>query len=409
MLTSRWLMLAVLFVARLALGYQFQSTGSLAPFLVRDLALDYAQVATLIGMFILPGLVTAIPSGLLTQRFGDKTVVSCGMALMIMGSVLESLSASYSSILLGRGLSGMGGAILTVIMSKMVIDWFIDGELFVGLAVFIVGWPVGIAAAQTTQSRLAETFSWQLAFMFSAALVTLALVLMVAFYRSPVSTNAGAAQRGGLTGWEMGTVSLAGIVWMLFNASYFVVVSFGSAQLVEQGMAVTDAESIVSIVSWEFIFALPLGGYLATRLDVANPILFGALTVSMVAAATIPFSASSILPFVIFGLALALSAPVIIALPAEILGARARGRGLAFYYVWYFAGTPALISCGEFFNRQAGSTSASLLFAAVMIGCSLVFASAFRICQLAKFHQLRADRAARLGLSSQSDLSGRFM
>jgi len=399
MLTSRWLMLAVLFGARVALGYQFQSTGSLAPFLTRDLALDYAQVAFLIGMFILPGLATSIPSGLLTQRFGDKNVVICGMALMIIGSMLEGLSSSYLSILLGRGLSGIGGAILTVIMSKMVIDWFIGRELFVGLAVFIVGWPVGIAAAQATQSRLAETLSWHLAFMFSAALVALALLLMATFYRPAVSTESGASEKPTLTRWEMGMMSLAGVVWMLFNAAYFVVVSFGPAQLVEQGMSVTEAQSIVSIVSWEFIIALPLGGYLATRLDLANLISFGALCVSVMAAAAIPFSATPLVPFVIFGLAFALAAPVIIALPAEVLGARVRGPGLAVYYVWYFGGTPVLISFAGLLNRQVESASASLLLASMMLACSLVFVSAFRFLQPAKFHQLRTHRTARIGTS----------
>ena len=33
--------LVVLFIARFALGYQFQSAGSLAPFLIQDLAIDY--------------------------------------------------------------------------------------------------------------------------------------------------------------------------------------------------------------------------------------------------------------------------------------------------------------------------------------------------------------------------------
>ena len=47
--------LAVLFFARVALGYQFQNVGSLAPFLVGDLGLDYAQIGILVGAFILAG------------------------------------------------------------------------------------------------------------------------------------------------------------------------------------------------------------------------------------------------------------------------------------------------------------------------------------------------------------------
>ena len=62
----RWIMLAVLFVVRLAMGYQFQSVASVAPRLVAEFGLTYAEVGALIGFFLLPGIVVAIPSGLLT-------------------------------------------------------------------------------------------------------------------------------------------------------------------------------------------------------------------------------------------------------------------------------------------------------------------------------------------------------
>ena len=68
MLSNRWFILVVLFVARFCLGYQFQSAGSVAPFLISEFALDYRQIGTLVGLFMLPGLVLAVPGGLLGKR-----------------------------------------------------------------------------------------------------------------------------------------------------------------------------------------------------------------------------------------------------------------------------------------------------------------------------------------------------
>ena len=82
---NRWIMLAVLTMARLAMGFQFQSIGSTAPFLVEGLGIDYASVGFLIGLFLLPGVVLAIPGGFLGQVFGDKRVVAFGLALMAGG------------------------------------------------------------------------------------------------------------------------------------------------------------------------------------------------------------------------------------------------------------------------------------------------------------------------------------
>jgi len=60
-LHNRWVMLAVLTTARLALGFQFQSVGSTAPFLVANLCIDYATVGFLMGLYLLPGVVVALP------------------------------------------------------------------------------------------------------------------------------------------------------------------------------------------------------------------------------------------------------------------------------------------------------------------------------------------------------------
>src|SRR5215468_7504853 len=185
MLESRWLILAVLFVARFALGYQFQSAGSLAPFLIHDLGIDYGQIGLLIGAFLLPGVAISVPSGFLIRRFGDKNIVVAGMVLMIVGGALSGTAHSYAVLLVGRLLSGTGGAILIVLMFKMIIDWFAERELFFGMAVFIIGWPIGIAAAQATQSRWADVYGWRSVFFASAALVSVALLLMLLFYRLP--------------------------------------------------------------------------------------------------------------------------------------------------------------------------------------------------------------------------------
>jgi MFS family permease len=72
MRNNRWFILVVLFIARFALGYQFQSAGSVAPFLISEFNLDYRRIGILVGLFMLPGLVLALPGGMLGKRFGDK-------------------------------------------------------------------------------------------------------------------------------------------------------------------------------------------------------------------------------------------------------------------------------------------------------------------------------------------------
>ena len=44
MASNRWLILAVLFLARTSMGFQFQSVASVSPFLIDELAIDYAML-----------------------------------------------------------------------------------------------------------------------------------------------------------------------------------------------------------------------------------------------------------------------------------------------------------------------------------------------------------------------------
>ena len=382
MLESRWLILAVLFIARFALGYQFQSVGSVAPFLRPDLGIDYAEVGLLIGAYMLPGVAISLPSGFLARRFGDKNIVVAGMVLMIVGGVLTGVGPSFALLLVGRLLSGAGGAVLVVVMLKMIIDWFAERELFFGMAVFIIGWPIGIAAAQATQSRWAESHPWQGVFFAAAALVGVALLLMLLFYRLPPGAQplTGAARRR-LTGWEISMTCLTGIIWMFLNAAYLAVLSFAPSQLIEHDVSISGADTVVSVMSWVFIVALPLGGYLANRFRAPTAVMVGGLVASILLGAYLPFSSTPLLSFALFGFALALAAPVVAALPARVLAPDVRGPGFGIYYLWYFGGMPVLIALAGLLRDRTGSAAASIDFAVAMLVVCLPLLAVFRFGQ----------------------------
>src|SRR2546430_16865294 len=55
------------------MGYQFQSVASVGPLLVPELGLAWAQLGTLIGVYMLPGASFALPGGMLGQgRAGPR-------------------------------------------------------------------------------------------------------------------------------------------------------------------------------------------------------------------------------------------------------------------------------------------------------------------------------------------------
>lgn len=386
MVESRWLILAILFVARFALGFLFQSAGSVAPFVVSELGVDFASIGVLVGVFLLPGVVIAVPSAYLSRKFGDKGAISAGMALMIVGGFLSGVAPSYPILFAGRVVSGTGGAILVVVLSKMIADWFADKELFLGMAIFIIGWPVGIAAGQATQGILAELLSWHLVFVVSALLVGLPLLLVALFYRPPAGLQTEPSEQRSLAGMEIVIVCLAGLCWMFLNGAYLIMLSFGPAHLIEQGMPVARANFIVSVMSWVTAVALPLGGFLATRYKMPNLVMFVGLAAGIFACAAIPFSPAPLLMFTLVGVTLALATPVVGSLPAEVLQPRIRASGFALYYFWYFIGMPLLLPVAGTLRDRTGSVTASLMYAtALLLGC-VVLAAVFRFTQARWFN-----------------------
>src|SRR5262249_401646 len=120
---SRWFILGILSLARIAMGFQFQSVASTAPFLIDDLGLTYTEIGTLIGLYMLPGVVVALPGGMLGTRFGDKQICAVALMLMLIGGVILAYSTSYRIAASGRTVSGVGAVLFSLVITKMVTDW----------------------------------------------------------------------------------------------------------------------------------------------------------------------------------------------------------------------------------------------------------------------------------------------
>jgi predicted MFS family arabinose efflux permease len=379
---NRWFILGVLFIARFALGFQFQSAGSVTPFMVQDFGVDYTGVGTLVGLYMIPGLFLTVPSGFIGRRFGDKRIVLLGLTMMVLGGVLAGAADNYTMVATGRLMSGAGAAVLFVLMTKMVTDWFVDKELFLGMSVFIIGWPIGIAAGQAVQASIAEASSWNVVFYMTALGCVIALLAISALYRPPSNLVDGATGSFSALSWrELLLVTIAGLVWMFINGAYLVLLSFAPVFLQEQGVSFVAAGRVVSLMSWVFLFSLPLGGYLATRFRAPNVVMFTGLAGTVVVGALIPFTDVPFVTFTLFGILYAASAPVVASLPAEVLRPETRGPGFGIYFIWYFVGSAFLPVVGGYLKDITGTAASSILFGVAMMIATFTLVGLFRLTQ----------------------------
>ena len=181
----RWYILATLFGARTTMGFQFQSVASAAPFLTEGLHLSYGEAGTLIGLYLLPGLFLAIPSGLLQLRFGDKAICCVGLFLMAAGGALIGLSDNLALALFGRFWSGVGAVLLNLVVTKMAMDWFAGREISFAMSAIAASWGVGIAVGLMIQVPIASILGWKWLMHIGAVLCLVALVSVLAVYTPP--------------------------------------------------------------------------------------------------------------------------------------------------------------------------------------------------------------------------------
>jgi predicted MFS family arabinose efflux permease len=377
---NRWVMLLVLFVARTAMGFQFQSVASVAPLLVRDLAIDLALFGSLIGAWMLPGAVMAIPGGVLGGRFGDKRVALFGLILMVIGSAVTVGSHEYLTALAGRIVSGTGAVLLNVLLTKMAADWFGDRDLATAMGILVVSWPVGIGLALVVLGPLSVATSWTFALQTSTGVCVAALLLVALLYRDPAVSRTKAVRlrpASQLTRQELKFASLSGAVWTFYNAAYIIVVSFAPLLLADRGLAAANAALISSAATWPLVVSVPLGGVLADRMGRGEAIMhacFLAMAVCMPFMLTAP---SPLIMLAVIGIVVGPAAGIIMAMPARVLRPEARSLGMGVYFTWYYVGMAALPGIAGWCRDLSGVAAAPLIFASslviIAIACAVLF------------------------------------
>ena len=286
------------------MGFQFQSIASTSVFLVDDLGIEFIEIGTLVGLYLLPGVVFTYPSGALGKRFGDARIVIIGLILMAVGGYIVGFSQDYSTAMVGRVLCGTGAILLNVLLTKMLIDWFSGREVIAAMAILVNSWPFGIALGLITQGWIAENYSWAVVQYLAAGMSVVGLLLMITLYRKPptkaANPTAGAKPRG-LSAWEVSLASVAGLIWCLYNVSLIVVISFAPNVLRLNGMTITDAAILVSVGTWIGIATVPLGGYIVQRYQASNPVMIASFLATTCAILWIPDAALPLIPFIVFG------------------------------------------------------------------------------------------------------------
>lgn len=376
---NRWTILAVLFLARSTMAFQFQGAASLSPFLIERYGISLVEVGVLIGLYLAPGLVVALPGGAIAARFGEKRIVGLSMVLMLIGAALSSFGPDWGWVTAGRLLAGAGGVVLNIVMTKMLVDWFVGREVSTAMAIFINSWPVGIALGLVVLPWVGDAAGLQAAQIVVLSVIMAGFVLFISIYRPPEGATA-AAPTLKVTAVPVLPLAAAGLIWALYNAALAMVFSFGPALLLERGLTVAAAGSMTSVFMLVFAVAIPFGGVLADRtgrrdLIIAASLLSFAVLIPL--ALVVPPAAVTAV-FVAVGIGFAFAAGPIMTLPAGVLAPEVRTFGMGVFFTIYYAVMMIAPPIGGALAEAAGTVGAAFAFGAAMALACVVLLLLFR-------------------------------
>ena len=361
------------------MGFQFQSVAATAPLLADGLGFDSAQIGWLVGLYLLPGVVIALPGGMLGARFGDKRMVLLGLALMIAGAIGFSLAEGIAGASLARAAMGVGAVILNVLLVKMVTDWFAGKEMVLAMSMLVSTWPVGIGIALLTLGTLAKEASWQAAVLATAAMAGLGMASVFFGYSpAPDAPPAQKVDLRGVTRRDWTLICANSFPWMLYNAGYVLAVAFLPSFFVAAGFSVAAAGGLTAINTLLFIVSVQAGGWLVQRYGHADRFVYASLAGLALAVAGAITSPEPLPWMIVLGLVGGLPAGVLASLPAAVLRPELRATGTGIFYTIFYAGTAIAPAIAGILAVRSASSAAPIWMA---VACVAAAAAAFLVAR----------------------------
>ncbi|WP_282060414.1 CynX/NimT family MFS transporter [Roseobacter litoralis] len=334
----RWRILGLLFLARVGLGFQFQTVASVGDDLIVVFGFNYADIGFLIGLFMAPGLFLAIPAGYWGRYISDRMMVVFGLCALALGGAASSFATDSWAIAMGRVIAGAGFLFTTLYFTKMVADWFEGREIATAMSILVMSWPFGIAMGQVGHAWLSQTYGWQEPFQAASIYCLIAALGVYLLYRPPHDLpDATGGTRISLIRQEWRLILCAAAAWGVFNAAYVTYLAFAPKVLESHGQTAIAAAGIISVGSWIMIFSGAACGQIVDRIGGQNTVLAVCMGGAITALLLLGLPGAGVGASILFGLIGMAPAGVIMAMASQAMRPQVRAFGMGVFFTVYYA------------------------------------------------------------------------
>jgi MFS family permease len=371
----------VLAVIAFVVALGFGIVAPAIPLFARSFGVGTTAVGLAVSAFAFFRFVSAFGGGRLVERFGERTVLASGLAIVAVATGLAGLAGNYPLFLMLRAFGGIGSAMFTVSALSLLLRVAPPSHRGRAAATWQGGFILGGIAGPAAGGLLAELSPRLPFFLYAASLLVAGAVAMVLLRPSattPASARVSVGQdlapdpvglRAALRtrAYIAALVANLGIGWMLFGVRNSLVPLYVTEEL---GRTVAWAGAGLLAGSAAQALGLLRSGRLADTWGRRPTLVLGAaIATASTAVLTLPPALwIFLLSMAVFGLAASFLGSVPAALVADVSPARG-GRVVAVFqmssdlgaivgplaagwltdvasYQWAFAVTTAVLAAG---------------------------------------------------------------
>jgi ACDE family multidrug resistance protein len=326
----RWVILTIVYLSILAFAFIFQSIPPVLPLIISELQLTYAQSGLLMSLFALPGLFISLPGGFLSDRYRMRPLGAGCFLLMVGGILLVGLGKDLNVLWLGRVIAGIGGLALSVLLPKLLSQWFRTKELGLAMGIFNTGVPLGSVICFGLFGKMGTLWGWRTPILLTAIYSFFTSIFFLSLYRSPSSRDTEHSRPFNL--WrslkEMGfPIWNVGLSWLWFNAAFVSFATFAPNFFLQKGYTIEQSGLLTGIPLLGSLFFSPLMGYLVDRFRHQEWVVASGGIALSILILFVNFSSSFLLLVILMGISFATVPAPIYSLPSELLKPENLGLG----------------------------------------------------------------------------------
>ncbi|HUJ95126.1 MAG TPA: MFS transporter [Terriglobales bacterium] len=161
----QWQVLLILMLVNFVNYVDRQIIFALFPAIRSDFHLSFEQLGYLAAAFTVVLSLTSLPLGMLADRLSRRAVISAGVLFWSAATFFSGLAGSFRSLLIARGLVGVGEAAYTPAGAAVLSATFPQEVRARVQGAFDIGMFVGGATGIALGGVMAASFGWRAAFM----------------------------------------------------------------------------------------------------------------------------------------------------------------------------------------------------------------------------------------------------